>query len=115
MVLTTGYTSFIDSERYPVMDSYAIKMVKFHLGPRNYSENQERPYGAFVQNFQKLKTLAGLNVSNRDLDRYLWIAGEYSAFRKNREAEISAEVKHLFTNSPDDTATDIAALLPSVL
>ena len=106
---------FIDPERFPVMDSYAVKMVKFHLGRRNYFENRDQPYAAFVENFKKLKDFGGLNVSNRELDQYLWIAGEYRAFHKNPDTNISVEVKRLFTNPSEDVSADLAALLPSNL
>jgi len=106
---------FINSERFPVMDSYAIKMVRFHLGLGNYKESKEQPYSAFVENLRNLKTVAGLDVPNSDLDRYLWIAGEYGAFRKNAKAQISVEVRQLFTNPPANIAADLEALMPSIL
>lgn len=106
---------FIDSERFPVMDGYAIRMVKFHLGSENYTESQEHPYCAFVQNLQNLKNRADLNVSNRDLDHYLWMAGELSVFHENPNAEINGELKQLFNTRPYNTAGDLTALLPSVV
>ena len=72
------------------MDGYAVKMVKLHLGPQNYEDSREQPYWAFVRNLRKLKALALLNVSNRDLDHYLWIAGEYLVFHNDPSSEVSS-------------------------
>lgn len=35
---------FLDDERFPIMDSYALKMLKHHLGRRHYSDDQAHPY-----------------------------------------------------------------------
>jgi hypothetical protein len=106
---------FVDPERFPVMDNYAVGTVRFHLGSREYRQNLERPYVAFVENLQRLKDLAGLSVTNRELDHYLWIAGEYRAFRKNPKAKISGEVKRLFTAPSESVSADLASLMPSNL
>jgi hypothetical protein len=61
-------------------------MLKYHLGKRDYVEDQERPYIGFVKNFHTLKRLAELSASNRELDRYLWLAGQYREWRRNPQA-----------------------------
>jgi hypothetical protein len=100
---------FLGDERFPIMDSYAVKMLKRHLGGRNYSDDQTHPYAAFVSNFQELKRLSGFTGSNRQLDRYLWLAGEYAAWKKKRAA-INAEVAALFEKLSADAAALVGVL-----
>jgi hypothetical protein len=97
---------FLGEERFPIMDSYAIKMLKRHLGQRGYSDDKDHRYTAFVRNFHVLKRLSGFTGTNRKLDRYLWLAGEYIAWKQKRAA-INAEVAALF----DKPSADVAALL----
>lgn len=101
---------FLDAERYPIMDSYAVSMLKRHLGRRRYSDDKDRPYAAFVRNFQELKRLSGFTGSNRELDRYLWLAGEHAAWKKKRRRAINAEVAALFAHPPADVAALLDAL-----
>ena len=98
---------FLDEERFPIMDSYALAMLKHHLGRRQYSDDATHRYGAFVHNFQQLKRLSGFTGSNRQLDRYLWLAGEYAAWKKKRKVAINVEVAALFAHP----SGKIAALL----
>src|SRR6266566_1883816 len=46
---------FIDKERFPIYDSFAEDMVKFHLGRQGWIKDKEHPYRAFFQNLVKLK------------------------------------------------------------
>lgn len=94
---------FIDSERFPIMDSYAVEMVRYHLGAGNDKRDPERPYKAFVENLSQLKSLARLDVGNRELDRYLWITGGYRTFRKRKP--VNVELEQLF-KSPSDSLKD---------
>jgi len=110
---------FVDSERFPIMDSYAVSMVRLHLGTENWRQDAEKPYIAFVENLKTLRTLAGLNATNRELDRYLWIAGAYRTYRKRRDAQresqINVELDRLFTNPSENIRADLDALMPSIL
>jgi len=98
---------FLDDERFPIMDSYAVKMLKRHLGRQHYSDDTAQPYASFVSNFHELKRLSGFAGSNRQLDRYLWLAGEYAAWKKKPGAAINAEVATLFAQP----SGEVAALL----
>jgi hypothetical protein len=94
---------FLGQERFPIMDSYAVAMLRRHLGRRNYSNDTTNRYAAFVRNFQELKRLSGFTGSNRQLDRYLWLAGEYAAWKKKPKAAINAEVATLFAHASGET------------
>jgi hypothetical protein len=95
---------FLDEERFPIMDSYAIATLKRHLGRGHYSLNGASTYDAFVRNFHVLKRLCGFTGRNRELDRYLWLAGEYAAWKKKRGAKINAELAALFARSSGEAA-----------
>jgi hypothetical protein len=102
---------FLDAERFPIMDSYARKMVAYHLGRANCVCDSRHPYRAFVQNLQTLKQSAGLSCTNRQLDQYLWIAGQYRAWCEKPQTLLNKELTGLFA---DTTVTaKIKALLPS--
>lgn len=92
------------------MDSYALKMLKRHLGKRCYPDDQATPYVAFVRNFEELKRLSGFTGNNRELDRYLWLAGEYAAWKKKRTATINAEVATMFENSSGEARSLLNSL-----
>jgi len=108
---------FIDPERFPIMDSYAVSMLKVHLGAEHCHQNAGTPYIAFLENLKTLRRLAGLEVTNRELDRYLWIAGAYRVYRKRYEAqrkpEISIELERLFTNQSEAIQAELNRLMPS--
>jgi hypothetical protein len=95
---------FLDEERFPIMDSYALTMLKRHLGRRHYLEDTAHRYAAFVRNFQEVKRLSGFGGRNRELDRYLWLAGEYAAWKKKRKVAINAELAALFAHPSGEVA-----------
>jgi hypothetical protein len=103
---------FIDSERFPIMDSYAVWMVKYHLGWKNCLRDANRSYTAFVENLRRLREAAGLNVKSRELDRYLWLAGQYRQWRKNLKSQINSELAALFASPSGESEEDLHALAP---
>lgn len=103
---------FIDSERFPIMDSYAVAIIRFHLGRIFMLVDPERPYEAFYKNHSILKKDFGC-VSNSDLDHYLWIAGLYRAYCKKPRAAINREVRVLFGNHDPTIVADLATLSSS--
>ncbi|MBI1901801.1 MAG: hypothetical protein HYS13_11910 [Planctomycetia bacterium] len=94
---------FVDDDRFPIMDSHALRMLKQHLG-RGFSENPSHPYVEFVSNLQQLKRLSGVTRSNRELDRYLWLAGAYASWKKKLTVSINAEARALFAQPSDEVA-----------
>lgn len=85
---------FISAERFPIYDSYAEQMLLHHLG-RAAKRDPVRPYVTFVENLDRLRSECGLRCSYRDLDRYLWLAGQYRAHARGKR-ELNAELLHLF-------------------
>lgn len=101
---------FIDMERFPIYDSFARKMLAYHMG---IDEQVLASYKAFVENIERLKKYAHLPCSNRELDRYLWLAGLYQVWQKNSDVKINVEVANLFRAPSPDTAFELAQLLPN--
>jgi hypothetical protein len=107
---------FIDSERFPILDSYSQMMIKLHLGRTANKINEDRPYAAYVANFQHLRQQAGWTGNARSLDRYLWVAGQFRSFLVNDKAQINSELRQLFEGPPVHIKRDLDELLgPSSL
>jgi len=105
---------FIHSDRFPIMDKYATQMVKLHL-ERACRPDGERPYMAFVTNLAKLKKLVPWEGSSRELDHYLWLAGQYRAWKRNPDVPINAETKRLFSTPPPGLRAELDGLVPPIL
>jgi hypothetical protein len=45
---------------------------------------------------------SGLKGSRRQLDRYLWITGQYQERHRNREARISTELRRMLKENCDE-------------
>ena len=101
---------FIDPEAFPIKDSYAVDMIEYHLGKGNLKQDDSRQYLAYVENYGRLKQGLGFEVSNKDLDRYLWLAGEMRVWMKNNNAAINGELKELLNDHYNDRA-DIEVIL----
>jgi hypothetical protein len=104
---------FIDMERFPIFDSFAVKMVTYHLGARGLARDSAHPYRVFVENICRLKKYAGLSYTTRELDRYLWLAGLYQAWCRNPASQINAEVAEMFKSPSPEVTTDLAILSSS--
>jgi hypothetical protein len=102
---------FVNPERFPIMDKFAKKMLKFHLG-KVFVSDPAHPYVAFCKNYELLKKETGFTGSNRTLDHYLWLAGEYLAWRKTQKARINGDARTLFTSRAADVAADLDGLVP---
>jgi hypothetical protein len=97
---------FIDEERFPIKDSYAEMVIRYHIGKINWVQCSEKPFFEYVQNFTNLKEGCSYTGSNRKLDRYLWLAGQFREWEKKKEnAPINLEVKSFFSNSKNQEIT----------
>jgi hypothetical protein len=101
---------FIDMERFPIFDSFAKKMVAYHLGMQRQVRDLSHPYRGFVENIHRLKSYAHLSCTTKELDRYLWLAGVYREWRRNSASQINAEVARMFNSPSLETATELAIL-----
>jgi len=106
---------FVDAERFPIYDAYAVKMVEYLLGANNRVSDPQHPYRAFVQNLRQLKQRDQITCTRQELDAYLWLAGLYWEWLRSAKAQINTEVAQLFEAPPPDVAVKLAALLPADL
>ena len=75
---------FIDEDRFPIYDRYAVRIVAQHAGVSVASLNGN--YTSFTATFNTLAIGAGLVTQRRRLDRYLWIQGQYEEWKKRGTA-----------------------------
>jgi hypothetical protein len=102
---------FIDAEHFPIYDYYAAWMVVWHLGPAGHIRDGAHPYLAFVASLERLGERSGLTWAGRALDHYLWLAGQYHAWKRNPKTPINAEVARLFAQPlTKQDAADLAVL-----
>jgi hypothetical protein len=104
---------FIDSERFPIYDEAARTMLRLHLGT-TYKPTKDAPYEAFCIAFEKLRVQVG--ASARDLDRYLWLAGMYDRWLRQRLRKqgplVNAELLRLFTAPTKEVVQELDLMLP---
>jgi hypothetical protein len=99
---------FIDQERFPIYDFYADWMVRWHLGRRQAASEPTHAYRAFLTNLYALRKRDQIVCTSRELDRYLWIAGQYRWWkRKGAAAGTNTELrKRLFERGATDPAVE---------
>lgn len=103
---------FVDAERFPMLDSYAEESVELHLGRQQLVQSGKGRYADFVGNLTKLRDLANLQCGSRELDYYLWLAGQYRAWKKKPTVKINGETKRLFTSPTEEQAGWLSIMVP---
>jgi hypothetical protein len=99
---------FVDEDRYPIYDSFCRDMILYHLGRKLDPMNTDNPYQSFLMSIDRLRVVSGLSVTLRDLDRYLWLTGQYREWlKKGDKARLNSELRSLF----EDEDTEIQRLL----
>ncbi|NPV29141.1 MAG: hypothetical protein HPY58_05655 [Firmicutes bacterium] len=104
---------FIDPERFPIYDSYAVRMVTYHVEGKG---KEGLSYEQFATGFAALKKAAGFPATTRELDRYLWLAGQYRAWKglppwRRPSTGINPELQRLF----EAPSREVQALLEALL
>lgn len=84
---------FIDEDRFPIYDRYAVRMVAKHAGTSMTSLDGN--YAAFTAAFDALAIDVGLVAQRRRLDRYLWIQGQFEEW-ENRGTASSSDLDTAF-------------------
>jgi len=103
---------FIDSERFPIYDSFAEKMLAYHLGPNACLRNSLNPYQAFVMNFNNVRMRADLTCTTRELDKYLWLAGLYRQWKANpAKPRINVDAERLFVNASGEITRELERMI----
>ncbi len=104
---------FIDAQRFPIYDHYAVAMVRRHLGRGGLVGDSDHAYKSFVANFGKLHTLTGFELTIRELDRYLWLAGQYREWTRRPTTAINSELRRLFESPLPAALADLRTLVGS--
>lgn len=104
---------FIDGNKFPILDRYAEKMLKKHLGRCDLFRMGLSRYMTFAHGVVRLEKLSRLTCNFRELDHYLWIAGNYLAWRRNRRIQMNGELRKFFRSPPPQNEADLKHLLPS--
>lgn len=102
---------FIDENRFPIYDKYAVRMVAKHAGTP--VTRLDGNYAAFTAAFNDLAIGAGLVTQRRRLDRYLWIQGQYEEWQ-NRGTASSGDLEAAFKRGdwPTNPAPEHALRVP---
>jgi len=87
---------FITNDKFPILDSIAEKMIKWHLGRKAMIYNDGKRYITFVSNFNRLRESIDDSFTLRELDRYLWFAGQYYRWLRNPEVKLNVELREYF-------------------
>lgn len=92
---------FIDSTRFPIYDSHAVRMLEYHVGRGAARDAGSRPYAHFARRYNILADSLGLAGDHRrDLDRYLWLGGIQWAIQRSKQRgvrpQVNAEVLGMF-------------------
>lgn len=77
---------FID-ERCPILDSVAIKLLYSHLGAKPVNASLDIGWYEFCRDVEGVRRIAKLNCSERELDRYLWLAGQCLRIEDNERVK----------------------------
>lgn len=104
---------FIDGNRFPIYDSFCRDMISWHLGRGGCETNRDNPYRAFITNLECLRQGSALTATLRDLDRYLWLVGQYREWlEKGGEATLNSELRSLFEDDEAEVQRLLGELWP---
>ena len=92
------YAHFFLDGRLPIMDSYAAQALCLHLGlPQARVETWQQNYALYCKAIKELQTLTKFNITDDQLDTYLWLGGlSIQWLKKGEQAEINSEAKQAF-------------------
>jgi hypothetical protein len=102
---------FVDQTRFPILDEFAGDALTYHLGRRGRSHYRASPFSylTYVADVNRLRDWAGLSCSYRELDRYLWLRGQWEQWRKpplksrGVGSGVNPEVRDLFSSDCPQT------------
>ena len=66
-------------------------------------------------NLNRLREISGLSATLRDLDRYLWLTGQYRKWlKKGNEAQLNSELRSLFKDNDTEVRQLLGTLWPGM-
>ena len=110
------YAHFFYEKHLPLTDYYAIYALTRHFRvPLARVEDWTRDYPQYCLKLSELKRASQLAVTSREMDHYLWLAGNWITFQlQGPRATINKELKRYFGNPECEQRLSDAfgALLP---
>jgi hypothetical protein len=103
---------FISADRFPILDDFAGDALTYHLGRRGRSHSRREPFSylTFVADVDRVRMAAGHDCSYVEVDRYLWLLGQWLRLREGEKAAkpvmINREVQGLI-ETPDALAVEL--------
>ncbi len=96
---------FVSQCRFAILDDFAAAAIRLHLGPHAHTyANKPSDYPEYLAAIDRLRVAAGLSCSYRELDRYLWLRGQWERWQKPsskaelRGSGVNPEVRDLFSS-----------------
>ena len=74
-----------------------------------YVGDEKDPYGAFCKNVDALKRLSNLKSSYLELDRYLWLRGQYENSQNGRP--VNRELASIFRKPSEADKRDFEQIM----
>lgn len=105
---------FVSEATFPIYDSAALDMVRWHLGPDSRSEDSKRPYLSFFENLQVLRERDGLHQALGTLDHFLWLSGLYRKWKVKGKRDVNVELARLFGDPPKNAQGLLRDLCPDL-
>lgn len=108
---------FVAGREFPIYDSFALVAVNQVLGKQQRGLTPNRSeYRDFCERITRVRTRNGLeHVGTRELDRFLWLWGQWLAQQGNSERVINADVYEALFESTDPTILQhVQALKPQI-
>jgi hypothetical protein len=102
---------FVDSERYPILDSFAVRTLKGHC-LRRAGRAALGSYPGFVEGVHVLLQVSGVTDA-RLLDRYLWLAGQCKQWREAPHKSLNSELRTVLEQQPG--SEEIRALVQQLV
>jgi len=103
---------FVNGDRFPIYDSFCRDMIAHHLGHVASLPDDGNTYRVFINSVERLRGESGLSVSLRDMDRYMWLAGQYRQWQKHGdEFPTNGELRTLFSSPDPEIKQELSALL----
>ena len=104
------YAHFYCDQDLPLTDWYAIFALTRHLGERQARiEDWTRDYPTYCAKLELLKTQSGVTPTSRELDHYLWLAGNWVWWKKKgAKAKINRELEAFFSQPPGSVQAEAA-------
>jgi hypothetical protein len=105
---------FID-DSLPIYDQWAIRAIGYHFDKITW---EPTAYRDFAQHVYALKEASGLSCTTRELDRHLWLAGQYRSWSacfgdpdKRKKLGLSGAAQDAFRNENPDLQQALRTIL----